>query len=310
MMLPYFGELCMLIAAILWSVTVILLKSSSNQLSPFLINPIKNSIGLLLFLILFIYMGIPLWYDNLSQLGYYKILLSGLLGMAIGDTIFIYALSKIGANRVAIVDSFSPFIIYFYSILLLSNQELVFIQFVGLMITTIAIVILTYENDSEDIDYKTKRAGILWVFFAMSCTGYGIVLLKTVLNEINIIEVDQKLKFNLWVTAFRLLPGVIFSWFMFLFKKNKKSLLQPLTNKSVLSKLLLASIIGPFFALGFWILGYAFIDKPSIASIISQTSVIFIVILSWIFLKEKLTPLRLVSISFAFIGVLLATMNN
>ena len=178
------------------------------------------------------------------------------------------------------------------------------------MITTIAIVILTYENDSEDIDYKTKRAGILWVFFAMSCTGYGIVLLKTVLNEINIIEVDQKLKFNLWVTAFRLLPGVIFSWFMFLFKKNKKSLLQPLTNKSVLSKLLLASIIGPFFALGFWILGYAFIDKPSIASIISQTSVIFIVILSWIFLKEKLTPLRLVSISFAFIGVLLATMNN
>jgi len=310
MIFPYFGELCMLIAAILWSVTVILLKSSSNQLSPFLINPIKNSIGLLLFLILFVYTGIPLWYDNLSLLGYYKILLSGLLGMAIGDTIFIYALSKIGANRVAIVDSFSPFIIYFYSILLLYNQELVFIQFVGLMITTIAIVILTYENDSEDIDYKTKRAGILWVFFAMSCTGYGIVLLKTVLNEINIIEVDQKLKFNLWVTAFRLLPGVIFSWFMFLFKKNKKSLLQPLTNKSVLSKLLLASIIGPFFALGFWILGYAFIDKPSIASIISQTSVIFIVILSWIFLKEKLTPLRLVSISFAFIGVLLATMNN
>ena len=300
----------MLIAAILWSVTVILLKSSSNQLSPFLINPIKNSIGLLLFLLLFLYTGIPLWYDNLSLLGYYKILLSGLLGMALGDTIFIYALSKIGANRVAIVDSFSPFIIYFYSILLLYNQELVFIQFVGLMITTIAIVILTYENDYEDIDYKTKRSGILWVFFAMSCTGYGIVLLKTVLNEINIVEVEQKLKFNLWVTAFRLLPGVIFSWFMFLFKKNKKSLLKPLTNRTVLSKLLLASVIGPFFALGFWILGYAFIDKPSIASIISQTSVIFIVILSWIFLKEKLTPLRLVSISFAFIGVLLATMNN
>ena len=300
----------MLIAAILWSVTVILLKSSSNQLSPFLINPIKNSIGLLLFLLLFLYTGIPLWYDNLSLLGYYKILLSGLLGMALGDTIFIYALSKIGANRVAIVDSFSPFIIYFYSILLLYNQELVFIQFVGLMITTIAIVILTYENDYEDIDYQTKRSGILWVFFAMSCTGYGIVLLKTVLNEIKIEEVEQKLKFNLWVTAFRLLPGVVFSWFMFLFKKNKKSLLKPLTNRTVLSKLLLASVIGPFFALGFWILGYAFIDKPSIASIISQTSVIFIVILSWIFLKEKLTPLRLVSISFAFIGVLLATMNN
>ena len=310
MLEEYGGILFALCASTLWSITVTLIKPISNNISPFLINPIKNSIGFILFFILFMLTDIPLWYDSLYNYEYAIILFSGSLGMFLGDTIFIYALNKIGANRVAIVDAFSPVIIFSYSILLLPNQTLNIMQIIGFMITIIGLLILTYENDYEDIDYKTKRSGILWVFFAMSCTGYGIVLLKTVLNEINIVEVDHKLKFNLWVTAFRLFPGVIFSWLMFLFKKNKKNLLKPLTNRNILSKLLLASVIGPFFALGFWILGYAFIDKPSIASIISQTSVIFIVILSWIFLKEKLTPLRIVSISFAFIGVLLATMNN
>ena len=74
--------------------------------------------------------------------------------------------------------------------------------------------------------------------------------------------------------------------------------------------LITASIIGPFFALGFWILGYAFISKPSVASVISQTSVIFIVLLSWVFLKEKLTKLRIVSTICVFLGVILVAFNN
>ena len=99
------------------------------------------------------------------------------------DTKSIYALSKIGANRVAIVDSFSPFIIYFYSILMLNNQTLSYMQFLGFIIAIFAILILTYEQDYDDINFKVKRNGILLVLFAMSCTGFGVVLLKSVLKN-------------------------------------------------------------------------------------------------------------------------------
>tara|TARA_B100000945_G_scaffold213278_1_gene171806 strand:+ start:1024 stop:1950 length:927 start_codon:yes stop_codon:yes gene_type:complete len=303
----YLGILFALCASVLWSITVTLIKPISGNISPFLINPIKNSIGFILFVIVFIISGIPLWYDGLSNYEYAVILFSGSLGMFLGDTIFIYALNKIGANRVAIVDAFSPVVIFSYSLILLPNQTLNFIQMIGFMITIIGLLILTYEKDYEDIDYKVKRFGILLVLGAMMCTGFGVVYLKTVLNNIN--ESGYNIKLNLWVTAFRLIPGVVLSWGLFLFQKNKSKLIAPIKLKHNLIPLLIASFIGPFLALGCWILGYAFIDKPSIASIIGQTSVIFIVLLAWIFLKEQLTKLRIVSTILVFTGVLLSTIN-
>ena len=102
---------------------------------------------------------------------------------------------------------------------------------------------------------------------------------------------------------------MILSWILFLFQKNKVQLIKPIKNKSNFIPLLIASFIGPFIALGCWILGYAFIDKPSVASIIGQTAVIFIVLLSWIFLKESLTKFRILSMICVFIGVVLTTIN-
>ena len=50
----YLGIIFALTASILWSITVTLIKPISQNVSPFLINPIKNSIGLILFFISFI----------------------------------------------------------------------------------------------------------------------------------------------------------------------------------------------------------------------------------------------------------------
>ena len=84
----------------------------------------------------------------------------------------------------------------------------------------------------------------------------------------------------------------------------------PLKKKNNLIPLIIASIIGPFLALGFWILGYAFIPDAPVVSVIQQTSVIFIVLLSWGFLKEKITSLRILSMICVFLGVILTALNN
>lgn len=303
----YIGIVFALSASILWSITVVTIRPITNNISPFLINPIKNSIGFLLFFISFILFDIPLWYSQLISYEYLIILLSGTLGMFLGDTIFIYALNKIGANRVAIVDAFSPVVIFIYSLILLPNQSLEFVQIIGFILTIIGLLILTNENDFEDIDPNIKIKGILLVLGAMLCTGFGVVYLKTVLNRIN--ETGYDIKLNLWVTAFRLIPGVLFSWILFLLQKNKLKKITPLKLKQNYIPLIIASVIGPFLALGCWILGYAFIDKPSIASIIGQSAVIFIILLSWFFLKESLTKLRILSAVLVFFGVILVSVN-
>ena len=84
-----------------------------------------------------------------------------------------------------------------------------------------------------------------------------------------------------------------------------KDLIKPLQNLKVLWKIIISSGLGTFLALTFWILGYANIKEPPIASILGQTSTLFIIILSWGFLKEKISKLRIASIICAIIGVCL-----
>jgi len=299
----YFGEFAMLSAAICWSIAVVIFKSASKFLSPLLITALKNSIALFSFIIFFLLFDIPIWYDGFSYEDYIKITISGVLGMGLGDILFIYALSQIGANRIAILNSFEPAVVYCFSIFLLGTI-LTTQQFIGFIIVTISLLIISYENDTNDIDPYIKKRGIIIQLTAILLSSLGIVLIKPVLSKIT-----DSIAIQLWVTAFRLFPGFIVAWLIFSFQKNKLGYLKPLKKSNVIFKIILGSGLGTFIALSFWIIGYANIEKPPIASIIGQTSVIFIILLSFIFLKEKISKLRIVSILFALSGVILITLK-
>ena len=76
-------------------------------------------------------------------------------------------------------------------------------------------------------------------------------------------------------------------------------------NRDILKKMFLGSFLGTFMALSFWIIGYANIPEPPIASIIGQTAVIFITVFSSFFLKEKITVIKSISILVAILGVVI-----
>ncbi|MDC1050787.1 DMT family transporter [Candidatus Marinimicrobia bacterium] len=300
---PYFGEISALIAALCWSIAIIIFKSASRFLSPILITALKNTIALFLFIILFLLFDIPFWNYEIETIDYLKLMISGLIGMGIGDILFIYALSQIGANRIAIINCFEPAVIYLFSIFLLGTV-LTTQQLIGFIIVIISLLIISNENDSEDIDPKTKRKGMFIQISAVILSSLGIVLIKPVLSLSS-----NDIQMQLWITSVRLFPGFIVAWIIFILQKNKLSLLSPLKDFKLLWKILLSSGLGTFVALSFWIVGYANIEKPPVASIIGQTSVIFIIILSYIFLKEKISKLRIVSILFALSGVILIALK-
>ena len=298
----YFGEIAALTAALLWSIAVIIFKTLSTKISPLLITGLKNLIALICFVILFIILDIDFINPKFTNTEYTKIIISGALGMGIGDILFLFALSKIGANRIAILNCFEPSVILLFSMMMLqaSAYQLNLNQVVGFIVVIISILIITYEQDKSDIDPKVKRFGLFLQITAILMSSFGIVLIKPILNQyIHSIQ-DQ-----LWITAFRLFPGVIISWIFILCNQNLKQLFYPLFNWKTIWKIILSSGLGTFLALSFWIIGYANITKPAIASILGQTSVIFIFILSALVLKEKITSKRFVAITAAILGVLL-----
>jgi len=224
--------------------------------------------------------------------------------MGIGDIFFIYALSQIGANRVAIINCFEPGVIYFFSIIMLGTI-LTLQQLIGFIVVILSLLIISYEKDYDDIDKKIKIRGLLLQIAAILLSSFGIVLIKPVLSKIH-----NSISLQLWVTAFRLFPGLIIAWIIFFLQKNNYSDLIVIKKKSsVLWKILLSSGLGTFIALSFWIVGYANIEKPPVASIIGQTSVIFITFFSWLILKEKISKLRILSMVIAISGVILITIK-
>ena len=298
----YFGEIAALTAALLWSIAVIIFKTLSTKISPLLITGLKNLIALICFVILFIILDIDFINSKFTNTEYTKIIISGALGMGIGDILFLFALSKIGANRIAILNCFEPSVILLFSMMMLqaSAYQLNLNQVVGFIVVIISILIITYEQDKSDIDPKVKRFGLFLQITAILMSSFGIVLIKPILNQYAHSIQDQ-----LWITAFRLFPGVIISWIFILFNQNLKKLFYPLFNWKTIWKIILSSGLGTFLALSFWIIGYANITKPAIASILGQTSVIFIFVLSALVLKEKITSKRFVAITAAILGVLL-----
>ena len=57
------GEIFALMAALFWSIAVVIFRSLSQNISPFLINALKNTIALICFIILLSILKIPLWND-------------------------------------------------------------------------------------------------------------------------------------------------------------------------------------------------------------------------------------------------------
>ena len=294
------GEVLALMAALFWSIAVVIFKSLTQKISPFLVNALKNTIALACFIITLSLLKIPLLNLTFTSEEYIKFIISGLLGMGIADAIFIYSLSKIGANRIAILNCFEPIAVYCFTFFLLGTSLSV-LESIGFIIVIISILVISYEKDQDDIDPKIKKQGIMLQICAILCSALSMVMIKDILNlhrsDVNSI---------IWIAVFRLFIGFIASWAIFLCLKNTRKLLAAIKEKTIIIKIITSSVFGTFMALGCWMMGQAYIEKLPLASILGQTALIFIIIFSWIFLNEKITKVRIIASAFALLGVFLS----
>ena len=101
------GDLYALLTAFCWSCAVILFELSSNKLNPIQINIVKNSVGLIGFIITIFILNIP--YPEFSNRSFIILLISGFVGVGVADLFFLDSLKKIGSSFSAIVATiYSP----------------------------------------------------------------------------------------------------------------------------------------------------------------------------------------------------------
>lgn len=292
MEVSYNGELLALGTAVIWSFAVILFKKSGETVHPLGLNLFKNTLTMLLIPPTMLLIGRKLLLSA-PMADYALLMLSGVLGIGIADTLFFKSLNLLGAARSAIVDCLYSPVIILLSIFWL-GERLTLIQAAGAVLIVSAILVTGREKGLVEITRRQLVAGILLGTAAMVTMGAGIVIIKPILERSPV----------LWAIEIRLI-GAAFSLLLILgVHPDRREVVRSVMEVKSWKYMIPGSILGTYIALMFWIGGMKY-APASIASALNQTSNIFVFILAALFLNETITRYKVAGIVMAVCGVFL-----
>jgi drug/metabolite transporter (DMT)-like permease len=282
------GELFALLSALAWAIGVVLYRRLGAYLPPLQLNFIKNALVLLLLcaaLPLVHGFGLP----DISAGEVAIAVVSGLIGLALADTLYLKALNQLGAGRMGIIGNlYSPFVIALSFVFL--GERLGPLQVLGFVLVSSGVLLVSGKREHEASPGAVLR-GVLFGVLAILLMAVAIVMVKRVLEA-------QPL---LWVSLIRML-GALVGIVLVVAARGELRKLDPRQMRVSWPLLLSAAFIGQFLSTIFWLGGYKYTDA-SIAAILNESSSVFIVLLAWLVLGEPMDRRRVAGIALAAAGV-------
>lgn len=292
--IPFVGEILSLVAAILWALAIVLFKKSGESVHPLALNTFKNILASLLYLPSMMVAGVSLIQDFTAG-EYMLLILSGAIGIALGDTLLFKSLNMIGAGPSALVNClYSPFIIGLSFVCL--GETLTVVQLVGAALIVFAVFEAARVKDGQAVEHRKRLFGVMWGVLGIVAMAVGVVMIKPLLDRAPL----------LWAVEVRLLGGVLALVVFVLLHPGRGRIMKTLLIKRSRGYTVSSSIIGGYIAMFCW-LGGMKLTQASIASALNQTNTIFILMFAAVFLKEPITPGRVVAILAAIAGAMLVT---
>ncbi|MFH2037433.1 MAG: DMT family transporter [Candidatus Zixiibacteriota bacterium] len=292
--IPYFGETIALLTALAWAVAVIFFKKSGETVHPLALNLFKNLLAFILFIPTIYLSGGTLFYSAPPEY-YWLLLISGLLGIGIGDTLFLKSLNILGAGFYSIVGC-----LYSPSIIVLSffwlGESMTLFQLIGAGLIISAVLTAASKKGMGNLSRRDLFLGITWAVISHLVSAVGIVMIKQLLEQSPI----------LWVTEIRLFSGIVFLAAVVLLRKNRREIIFSLNRAKSWGYTISGSFVGAYLAMILWLAGMKY-TQASIAAALNQTANIFVFILAVILLKETINLQRIVGILLAITGAILVT---
>ena len=287
------GEILSLGSAITWGISVSLFKIIGNSVSPYILNPLKNTIGTILFVLTTLLISDISVINALSTSEALILALSGIIGITVADVLFLISLNILGTSRSAIINTiYSPMVIMLAYFIL--DESLTFADIVGGLMILLSILYLSFNQEKSNISNLNK--GLMIGILAYSLMAFGIIMVKPILNRFS-----NSIEMQLWIIIFRLIPGTLLSYVTMSFMMKKKEIISQLSNKKIWPIILLGSFLGTYVGFAMWVIGMAK-TSASIASILNQTSTIFIAFFGWLILKETFSRKMMICFFISIIG--------
>ncbi|MEZ5277190.1 MAG: DMT family transporter [Opitutaceae bacterium] len=289
-MVSHLGEIYSVTCALLWAIAVIFLRTASASVPAVELNVLKNVVGLFLFAGSFVVVG---WdeFHNLTAEKLGLLSLSALLGITVADTFFLKALNLLGASRTAVVDClYSPFVIVLSVFFL--DESLRWGHLAGFILIIGGVLLATASTHFDRLPTGVLWKGLGYGALAMFLMASGVILSKPILADTS----------PLAVSAWRLMVGFLGCVAWILVSGRTKQSIRVFRGPLPWVSIFLGASLGSWLSLLVWMAGFKY-TEASTASILNQTSIIFIIILAALFLREPIGWRRATGVFLGFAGV-------
>jgi len=259
-----FGQLAALTAAFCWALATLMYSKSSHHLNSAQLNMVK---GLLASPLLFIGMWLFVDVSNLAwqSTPLLLLLLSGVIGITIGDTCYFSALRRLGPAHTILLEYLAPPLAAVIAWLALSEQLSWWEIVAAVVVITGVLLVLTERQPIAGV--QINRAGLLFGVTAALCQAVGLVMAFYAFQNFSINPLQAAM--------LRLSAGTLVLTLALLMIKPKmlaqtwQAVQQ--TNKGVL---LTAIILGTFLAIWLQQIAIAYVT-PGIAQTLLSTAPLF-----------------------------------
>ncbi|MBI04447.1 MAG: EamA family transporter [Pelagibacteraceae bacterium] len=225
------------------------------------------------------------------------IIISGIIGIFLGDTFLFIALQKLGPRRNNILFSLAaPFTVILNIIFL--DHFMSFIQLIGCFIVFIGVVVAIAYGNSEKNNHKWEKIegslfiGLLFGIIAALCQSLGLIIMKPILNA----GADPIASASIRTFVSFILLSLTFFINLKIFKSKTK------INTKIIYLSILSGFLGMALGMSLLLIALKNADAGIVATL-SSTSPIMILFLIWILTK------KIPSIA-AWIGTIMAILGT
>ncbi len=273
----YLGELSALATAFLWSGTSLAFSSAAEKTGSLQLNINRMIMASVLLISTILIMNFSF---NLSSSQYTNLIISGVIGLVIGDSFLFKGYRYIGARISMLLMALSPAMSTLLAFIFL-GERISFLGLIGIFVTLggIALVVLGKETD-PNAKYKITATGLFYGFMGALGQSAGLIFAKFAFEEGNINGFVATFV-RVFSSILILLPAAL------LIKRYKNPIRLYSNNKSAFGATLLGTILGPYLGITCSLIAVAHTKVGIAATLMSTMPIIMLPMLRYIY-KEKL----------------------
>jgi len=285
------GDIYAILSGFFWSFSVILMRVSGFTIPPIPLTFFKSFVAILCFFGASIWLGESL-VPALSANAWMRLCISGVLGITLADTLIASALNRLGASMHALADCiYAPSMVAVGFVMFgerLTGWEL----FGGTLV--IAGVLIGMGLSAEVTTRRQLYSGVLLAAVAHVIMAVGILMVRDIYRECSVV----------WVSGFRFTVATVVMGVGLSLRHQKTQLFLGFQRRDSWLKMIPMAIFGPFLATMCWVAGFKYTTVGR-AAIFNQLSTVFIIVLAWLVLREKLSFRKWIGVGVALAGALI-----